>query len=287
MSKSIFLAATLAAGATAVAVTGYISPATPSDVDVPPIEVNLPSSVVMQKLEYLTAEKYIAQMSGKDERIPSYLAFRTTRMDDRQIKFTVRMGGDLVGEVDATVVERDPQHSVIDIVASLPDSKFKRHPALHPYDIKAMESIADLAVTDYVNSVLKTQRMASSEEMETEIVRRVGFSKDQARSFSQRIETAFAGSYGEDLKNAVERRHEPSSYYSEYYSERPQRYGEPTLRPKGTYPSPIADNNREFEASSAARDAGYAAAAAARAAARTAAEAGRAAAEAAKAAERK
>jgi hypothetical protein len=262
MSKAFLIASVMAVGATAAAVTSYVSPAAPSELDVPPIEVNAAPDAVMAKLERMTAQQYFTQITGKPQDIPTNLQFKTERVGNLHVKYTARIGGELVGEIDAFVSELSFGHSSIDVQAHLTDSKFSRHQALHPYDIKVMESVADLAVTDYVSSVIKAERMASEKELGKEIERRIAFSDEQGRNFGKRVEEAFEASYARDLYYGPNHR---DSRYREYNFEGSSRYGEPMMRPGATMPVRIV-RGHPYDAAEEAAEAADAAAGAAQAA---------------------
>ncbi len=211
MSKALIIGAVAMVGTTAAVITGYVSPAAPSQTDVPAIVIAMPQDEVMATLRGMTAENYILHSAGEDEPIPDFVEPSVEAIAANHVRFGIKIWDDVILEVDATVTALAGQQTEVDITARLPDSKFRRSEALHPYDIAALESTADLVVTDYVDSVLRGKRMASKDELEREFVRRLGFSKQQAREFTKRVETVFRQAYADDIR-ATEAQKDDDSY---------------------------------------------------------------------------
>jgi hypothetical protein len=218
MSKMLIVGAAAMVGTTAIVVGGYVSPAAPSAIDIPAVILNMPPEIVLARLQSLTAEKYIVQLSGKEERFPAAITPSTVRISDDVVRFAVSILDERIIEVDTTVSLRGDRQTEVDVQARLPDSQFSDHDSLHPYDLKAIAAIADLVVTDYVDSVLRGKRMASEQELQREILGRLGFSEKQAQAFGKRIEMAFRSTYGEDiaaLEDAEDRDEDESPDWAE------------------------------------------------------------------------
>jgi hypothetical protein len=238
MSKAIILGGILAAGTAAAAVSYYVSPAAPSNLNVPPIEAPLSASEAVLQLRRMTPEDYFARVATNNDGIPHSIAFRTMPISDNHVRFTMRISGDLVSEVDAIVAPGGPHRAIIDVRARLTDSKFRRHRALHPYDIKVLESAIDLTVTDYISSVIKAERMASRGELAKALDARTGFSAEQDRAFGWRVQRALDGSYASDLRPGYDRARSDNRPYNLGEDSLDSRYGDPMMRPDGRDPSP-------------------------------------------------
>jgi hypothetical protein len=200
MSKALLLGAAAMVGTTAIAVTSYVSPTSPSYTDVPAIIIAMPQERVLSKLQSMTAENYFLQLVGEDDPIPDFIIPSTDRVAADRVRFSVKLWNDIIVEVDANVSAQPDGQTSVDIQARLPDSQFSRSEALHPYDLQALASVADLFVTDYVDSVLRGKRMASQQEMEREVTRRLAFSEDQIKDFAKRVETVFGQAYAEEIR---------------------------------------------------------------------------------------
>ena len=290
MSKLLILSGILAAGASVMAITEYVSPASPSNPAVPAIHVDLSATTVMRTLETLTAEKYFAHMSGEIGVKPADLHFTTQRQSNHAVQYTIKFGDEMIAEINANINEIGPVRSEVGIVVTFHSSKFAKHPSLHPFDVKAMESIFDLAITDYVNSILKSQRMASKEELDVEITRRLGFSKEQAIGLNNRIEKAMYESYRGNITAASDAYNESGDEGQGDYIDHEFISGNPMVNPQGieiqnsagntnwSYPDGSAQEaaaEAAAKAGDAAARAGDAAAAMTRAAARGAEDAAR------------
>jgi hypothetical protein len=285
MSKLVLLTAIMAAGASAVAITQYVSPATSSDAAVPAIHVDLSAATVMRTLEALTADKYFAHMASEVGSKPADLTFNTERLNDQSVRYTIKFGAELIADIKANIHAIDHARSEVDIVVSLNNSKFAKHNALHPFDVKAMESILDLAVTDYVNSIIKSQRMASKAELEAEITRRLGFSKDQAIGLNHRIEKALQESYADEFAFSTADQRQSEGETQSYYTDKDMISGNPAVNPEGADLNSLEiGDGWSYQAGDAEAQGAEAAAEAASRAGDAAAEAGKAAARAARAA---
>lgn len=221
MGKEILIAGALAASATTAAITYYVSPAAPSDLNVPPVKTALSQDQVMQKLGQLSGEGFVSHISylysGKKIHL-TQIKFDRRYVGSNSLHFYAKAGDDALIKVALTANNLSESGSEIDVVAKILDSRFSKSTALHPYDIKALESWTDLLITEYVNSIVDEARMASSSEFEREFNRRVGFSRRQMGGFSNRIERALRDSYGRQL-TGYELRAESTASENDFDSE--------------------------------------------------------------------
>jgi hypothetical protein len=243
MTKLIILASILTASVSVAAITEYISPASSPSTAVPEIHVDLPAATVMRKLATLTSENYIGHISGENGYVPDDVAVTTQKLNDHAIKYTVRLRGETLFEIDASVNETSPQNSAVDIHVAFNNSKLSQHSSLHPFDLKAMESIVDLAMTDYVSSILKSQRMASTEELSAELKHRLGFSNDQALGFFIRIKGALKDAYPSRPASAAVEQPDREADRGSYYSQHDLVSAPPVYTPDGVEINPLASND--------------------------------------------
>ena len=72
MSKAIVISLFGVVSAATFALSEYVSPATPSLDNVPPVIVEMPIETVVGKLQALTAQKYISLFESKTQPLPSF-----------------------------------------------------------------------------------------------------------------------------------------------------------------------------------------------------------------------
>lgn len=190
----------LAAGASmASAAAYYVSPARRTDLDVPPVVTALPPEAAMKELRGLSLHSFVQQYGGLRD-VEETTTGGMTKVAPDRLQMDLRFLGERLVILSFTVRPGVSGGTEVDIQSTLPDSRLRRSKELHPYDLKAIASIADMLATEYVSSVLNRQRVASDREMGPRLEAQLGFDKDQSQAFGHRFQTAIAVAYRDRLR---------------------------------------------------------------------------------------
>ncbi|MFM5930067.1 MAG: hypothetical protein ACKOPQ_04075 [Novosphingobium sp.] len=199
MNKA-FLIGTLGVTALAGAATYYVSPASKTETDVPPIHVPMDPQTVKARLESLTYKsflRHVGETKWAHERLsqsiekssPDGIDFRFA-FDGRQaMRIEVRLSSDSFGG------------TIVDVAPKIVSDDIRKSPEIHPYDLVALTTIADVVATEYFSSVLEQRRMANGNELMGEVNRHVGFSEEQWSAFDKRVRQAFYLAYTAKTEN--------------------------------------------------------------------------------------
>lgn len=227
MSKLLFLAATAVAGVSTVATVYYVSPVELTQTDAPPILVDAKPSQVVQKIRTIDLERYAGHLLGEEHRERDALTqlFDLVRFNqsDTTTIFDLKLGNDLLMQFRVEVIPVQGSKSEVEITAVIGDNPFSSNPALHPYDLHLLQSVADFVATDYVSSIVKGHPALSGNRLEHELEKRYAADKDSIREAARRVEKTFMAAYGDYLKSQAESYAE-SAYdsqgeYDEEYAE--------------------------------------------------------------------
>ena len=197
MSKEIVIGAAGVAMITAGAAY-YVSPAGDADLATPPILLDMPADQALDKVRTITAERYLHAVGAGDEM--RLVRLTMSGVTDREATATISFDSERVLVIHAEARPLSGDRSELDLAAELPESRFTQQPILHPYDLKVLAAIADLAATDYVSSLLKGQRMASARELEKTFVARTGLDEEGRDAFGRRAAQALKEAYGSRLE---------------------------------------------------------------------------------------
>lgn len=158
MSKFLLLAAAAVTGISTIATVYYISPVEISRAETPPILVDAESSQVVEKIRSISLDGYVGHLLGKEnrerEQILHLFDLVHSNVSDTQTLFDLKLGGDLLMQLRVEV-KAQGHMSEIQVMAVSGDNPFSSNPALHPYDIKLLQSVAGFLATDYVSSIVK------------------------------------------------------------------------------------------------------------------------------------
>jgi hypothetical protein len=204
MSKTFAMGAAAAVSVAAAAGAAYyVSPASETNLATPPILLDLPPEQALAKVRSITAQRYL-QAVGVDADDMRLVRLDMAGGTDRAATATISFDSERVLILHAVAQPMPGGRSALDITAELPESRFTLQPNLHPYDLKVLAALADLAATDYVSSIVKRQRMASGRELERVFTARTGLDRRDGRAFGERVKLAFENAYGRQLE-AMER----------------------------------------------------------------------------------
>lgn len=174
----------------------YVSPAKSGNMDVPPIMIARGFDDVKAQLKPLSFEKY-AEHRGEWHEMPTFFGASRVWTSPTHGELTVRINGEDLIRILVDVKKIGPAQTEIDVSADVPDSKFSKSSALHPFDLKVIATAADLAATDYIDSILRGKRMMSQDEIFGELGQRTGFDSDEYRAFANRVQSALTLGYGD------------------------------------------------------------------------------------------
>lgn len=227
MSKSLFLAAAAIAGASTIATVYYVSPIGNVASEVPAILVDAPPAEVVRKIRGISLESYLQHFGDITEReregITLLADLTRSNLSDTETVFDLTLGSDLLMQFSVVVAPLQGSKSQVEVHAVAGNSRFSSNPALHPYDIKLAQSVADFLATDYVSSLLKGHPPLAGQRLEHELTKRYASDEDSIRESARRMEKTFMATYGEELRNQAESyaESEPSSYdpYDNYDTE--------------------------------------------------------------------
>jgi len=175
----------------------YVSPAQQGDLDIPPVQTGLAPDAALSELQHLTYYSFLRQIDASDHG-ESRLRSSTVRSASDQVTYQLSESGQPLVIIRAKVTPSPDGKSLIDVTAEIPKNSFSTSSDLHPYDLKVLASMADLAATEYVDSVLNRKRMAIDREMENELRTRYGFDKNAWGAFAKRINLAASHAKGRD-----------------------------------------------------------------------------------------
>lgn len=164
--------------------------------DVPPILIDRGFDEVRAQLEPLSFEKYAVHRGARHE-MPTFLGASRVWTSPTHGELTVRLSGDKLIRIMVDVKSIGPAQTEVDVSADVPESRFSKSSALHPFDLKVIATAADLAATDYIDSILRGKRMMSQEELVGELQKRTGFDSGENLAFSNRVQSALALGYGD------------------------------------------------------------------------------------------
>lgn len=199
MSKHVIMAV-----GSAVAIVGaatyYVSPVRSSDPDVPAIKTDRSPEEVKSELRKLSFESFRKQIESHGSQ-NDFMTSKFKPVSDSQVEYDIAVGsGDLI-RVAVMLEPASGGGTIIDIKPEIIGAAFKNSSELHPYDLTAMTAMVDVLATEYIASVIERRRMAGESELQGLLIKHVGFDKDQWRSFGQRVQSAYAVSFGAALKN--------------------------------------------------------------------------------------
>lgn len=254
MTKALYLVVSAGIAVSTVAATYYVSPVQPSQLDVPPLHVSKPPEIVIAELKHLSAESFLRQSGGDIESLVALISSQMEMSTADTILYTISFDSEVILKIKANIIAKEDGSADVDIVASLPESSFRRDPNLHPYDLKIIEAVGDLLATEYFGSVLSARRMATESELEKKWKNRIDFSDEQKRLFVDRVEMAFDRAFGERIREIKSAMGDEDGYSSEVaYWDNSDVSDNATAPAVGTEAPAEPSDNSEFAAQAATR----------------------------------
>lgn len=198
MSKIIF--GSLATLAIVGVAYHYVSPAQQGDLDIPPVQASLAPDDAISELQHLSYTSFLHQV-GSSEPGDDALRSSTVKSADDQITYQLSEAGQPLVIIRAKVSPASDGKSLVDISAEIPKNSFSTSSDLHPYDLKILASMADLAASEYIDSVLNRKKMANNREMEGVLRDRYGFDENEWGAFAKRVSLAADHAAGRDRRD--------------------------------------------------------------------------------------
>lgn len=222
MSKSLLLAAAAVAGVSTVTLY-YVSPVEAVQTEAPPILVDAEPSQVVRAIRTINLDRYASHFLGEEhrERDLALELFDLAQFSNSEFGtiFDLRLEGELLMQFQVDVKPVPGAMSEIEITTVVGNNAFSSNPALHTYDIRLLESVADFIATDYVSSIVKGHPALSGKRMEAELTKRYAADKDSIREAARRLENTFIATYGDMMRAQAESYAESAYHPSEPFEE--------------------------------------------------------------------
>jgi hypothetical protein len=186
----------LLGGAFAAAALGgaayYVSDYAVPDLDTPPVLAQLGAADAYARLAAAPFPSELAELDDADRLQKAGVEVRKSSEPGKALAWTIVVEDVPYATVRALFASSGAKRTTIDVQVAIHDSPFTSNGKLHPFDIKLLEALLDLGITDYAASIVEGRPPRSWNALGDRRLAQLHIDENEKRAMGRRLDSALA-----------------------------------------------------------------------------------------------